>query len=209
MAARSVAPTKTNLIRLKQELSFARLGYELLDQKRNILVNELLSIVDTAEEYLNRTNEALSEAYRNLKESVRRTGTVKLGQLAAAVHVESDIRLEQRRVMGVRLPVIETEFREHGPYFSASETSVWVDATIAQFKKTLELAGRLAELRVSVMRLATEVKKTIRKVNALEKIAIPDIELTVSGITERLEENEREMFVLMKMVKSRLETKER
>jgi len=49
--------------------------------------------------------------------------------------------------------------------------------------------------------------KTIRKVNALEKIAIPDLQDTVSYIQSRLEENERDMFVLMKMVKERLEVK--
>ena len=45
MAARSVAPTKTNLLALRQELRLARQGHELLDQKRNILVIELLKLV--------------------------------------------------------------------------------------------------------------------------------------------------------------------
>lgn len=209
MAARNVAPTKTNLLSLKQELGFARQGHELLDQKRNILINELLSIVDQAEEYQSRTYDALKTAYAHLSESLKRVGTIKLERIAGAVNVESEIRLDQRRVMGVRLPVVETEFVEHAPYFSPTGTSVWIDATLQRFKETLELTGRLAELRVSIVRLAREVKKTIRKVNALEKIAIPDLQETVAVITERLEENEREMFVLMKMVKSRLEAKER
>ncbi|MFW6208256.1 MAG: V-type ATP synthase subunit D, partial [Spirochaetota bacterium] len=75
-------------------------------------------------------------------------------------------------------------------------------------QQALEMMGRLAELKVSIMRLALEVKKTIRKVNALEKIAIPDLKETVAYINNRLEENERDMFVLMKMVKDRLEKKE-
>ena len=58
--------------------------------------------------------------------------------------------------------------------------------------------------RSSIMRLATEVRKTIRKVNALEKIAIPDLTESVKYIQNRLEENERDMMVLMKMVKNRL-----
>ena len=57
----------------------------------------------------------------------------------------------------------------------------------------------------AIMRLAREVKKTIRKVNALEKIAIPDLEETVRSIESRLEESERDAFVLMKMVNSRIE----
>ena len=57
------------------------------------------------------------------------------------------------------------------------------------------------------MRLAREVRKTIRKVNALEKIAIPDLDETVTYVQNRLEESERDMLILMKMVKKRLEMK--
>ena len=110
--------------------------------------------------------------------------------------------------MGVRLPVVDTTFTEHAPYFSPAGTSFWIDEAIDGFKQVLGLVGRLAELKVSIMRLARDVRRTIRKVNALEKIAIPELEETVGLIQERLEENEREMFVLMKMVKSRLEAKE-
>ncbi|GAB1455591.1 hypothetical protein MASR2M48_08980 [Spirochaetota bacterium] len=48
---KNIAPTKTNLIRLRDELKFAKMGHELLDQKRNILVLELLNLVDQAVEY--------------------------------------------------------------------------------------------------------------------------------------------------------------
>ena len=48
------APTKTNLLRLRSDLSFAQQGYELLDQKRNILIIELLAMVDQAADCLSR-----------------------------------------------------------------------------------------------------------------------------------------------------------
>jgi V/A-type H+-transporting ATPase subunit D len=57
------------------------------------------------------------------------------------------------------------------------------------------------------MRLAREVKKTIRKVNALEKIAIPDLEESLKSISDRLEEQERENMMLLKSVKARLEAR--
>jgi V/A-type H+-transporting ATPase subunit D len=53
------------------------------------------------------------------------------------------------------------------------------------------------------------VRKTIRKVNALEKIAIPDLEDTVGFIQNRLEEDERDMYVLMKRVKTNMEKRKR
>ena len=205
----NVAPTKTNLLRVRKELDFARLGQELLDQKRNILVIELLNLVDQAVDFQDRVVRALEEAYRTLEQAVLRIGKLRVSNLASAVNVRAEIELKARRVMGVRLPVVETSFAEHPPYFSLLGTSFWIDNSLEEFKKALQLMGRLAELKISIIRLAAEVRKTIRKVNALEKIAIPDLAETVTFIQNRLEENERDMFVLMKMVKSRLERKER
>lgn len=199
-----VAPTKTNLLKLRQELAFARLGHELLDQKRNILVLELLALVDQTVDFQEKVVAALAEAYRTLQEAVLHMGKLKVAGLASAVNVSAEITLKQRRVMGVRLPVVETRFEEHPPYYSPMGTSFWIDGSLKEFKDALQLMGRLAELKISVIRLAAEVRKTIRKVNALEKIAIPQLAESVGFIQNRLEENERDMFVLMKMVKNRL-----
>jgi V/A-type H+-transporting ATPase subunit D len=204
---RNVAPTKTNLIRVKSELQFARLGHELLDQKRNILVLELLALVDQAADMQERVDKALAEAYRTLEEAVLRMGKLKVVSLSSAVNIEADIKIKQRKVMGVQLPVVETQFEEHAPYYSPSGTSFWIDTSLTRFKETLQLMGHMAELKISIMRLAREVRKTIRKVNALEKIAIPDLDETVVYVQNRLEESERDMLILMKMVKKRLEMK--
>jgi len=205
MAGRSVAPTKTNLMSMRQELQFAELGHELLDQKRNILINELLSLVDQAAEFEARVRDALAEAFESLQSAVLRMGKRSVSSVARAVKIDAEIKLTQRRVMGVRLPVVDTTFEEHAPYFSPVGTSFWIDSSLSFFKEVLKLLGKLSELKISVLRLANEVKKTIRKVNALEKIAIPDLKETVHYIESRLEENERDMFVLMKMVKENLE----
>ncbi|MFO7731385.1 MAG: V-type ATP synthase subunit D [Spirochaetia bacterium] len=205
---RNVAPTKSSLLKLKDELKFAELGYELLDQKRNILILELLNLVDQAVDYQSRVEKALAEAYAALKQASIDMGKLKVANISRVINIESSIKIKQRRVMGVQLPVVDTNFSEHPPYFSPSDTSYWVDGALQEFQQALEMMGRLAELKVSIMRLALEVKKTIRKVNALEKIAIPELKETVAYINNRLEENERDMFVLMKMVKDRLEKKE-
>ena len=204
----NIAPTKTNLLRIRHELEFARQGHELLDQKRNILVIELLNLVDQAVDFQERVVKALEEAYRTLERAVLRMGKLRVSNLASAVNIRAEIELKTRRVMGVRLPVVETTFIEHPPYYSPLGTSFWIDNSLEEFKEALQVMGRLAELKISIIRLAAEVRGTIRKVNALEKIAIPDLEQTVGFIQNRLEENERDMFVLMKLVKSRLEAKE-
>lgn len=200
-----VAPTKTNLLRLRGQLEFARQGHSLLDQKRDILVVELLRLVDQAVEAQEQVTTGLAAAHEALQESVLRMGKLRVTHVSGAVNIAAGIEIGQRRIMGVPLPVVETSFEDHSPYFSPMHTSSWIDAAIDRFKKALLQVGRLAELKISIIRLANEVRKTIRKVNALEKIAIPDLEETVTHIQNRLEESERDMYILMKLVKSRLE----
>ncbi len=209
MAQLNYAPTKTNLLKLRSDLQFAQQGYELLDQKRNILIIELLALVDQTVDFQSRVDDALAKAYKALEETVFDMGKLKVQYLTGAVNITTDITVRSRRVMGVILPVIETEFSEHSPHYSPMGTSFWIDSSLHLFKEVLKLLGKLSELKISVLRLANEVKKTIRKVNALEKIAIPDLKDTVHYIESKLEENERDMFVLMKMVKGNLEKKRR
>jgi V/A-type H+/Na+-transporting ATPase subunit D len=207
MAQLHYAPTKTNLLRLKSDLNFTRQGYELLDQKRNILIIELLALVDQTADFQDKVDAALAKAYQAMEEAVLDMGKLKVQYLSGAVNISTDINIRYRKVMGVSLPVVQTEFKEHPPYYSPMGTSFWIDNSLKSFKDALSLLGRLSELKISVLRLANEVKKTIRKVNALEKIAIPDLKETVRYIEGRLEENERDMFVLMSMVKENLENK--
>jgi hypothetical protein len=82
------------------------------------------------------------------------------------------------------------------------------DASPEERKKALKNQALRGDfMKGHATTIANEVKKTIRKVNALEKIAIPDLQEVVHYIQSRLEENERDMFVLMKLVKSNLEKK--
>jgi V/A-type H+-transporting ATPase subunit D len=140
-----------------------------------------------------------------MEEAVLVMGKRRVMHLSSAVHMDTEIRIGSRRVMGVSLPLVQTDFHEHAPHYSPMGTSFWIDSAISEFKDVLELMGRLAELKISVIRLAGEVKKTIRKVNALEKTAIPNLRDTVSFIETSLEEYERDMLTLMRRVKERLE----
>jgi V/A-type H+/Na+-transporting ATPase subunit D len=202
-----IAPTKTNLFKLRDELKFARQGFELLDQKRKILILELLNLVDQCVDFQSQVDEHLAEAFSSFENAVLQMGKLKVHNLAAAINISSALSISHRRVMGVMLPVVTTEFIEHPPYFSPRGTSFHIDSAQVAFKDALKMMGKLAELKISVLRLANEVHKTIRKVNALERIAIPDLRKSVKYIESRLEENERDMVILMKKVKQRLEAK--
>jgi len=207
MARYNVIPTKTNLIKLRRNLSFAREGYDLLEQKRQILIVELLGLVDKTADIQEKVEKELAECYEALDMALLAMGKNSISDLSLGVTIDTRVEIDMRRVMGVNLPQVNLKVNDKKPYFSMGETSTWIDETIVRFKTALQDIGELAGIRMSLMRLAMEVKKTIRRVNALEKIAIPDYEESIVYIEETLEESERETFAILKLIKERLEKK--
>jgi V/A-type H+-transporting ATPase subunit D len=67
----------------------------------------------------------------------------------------------------------------------------------------LSLTPELAELETSIWRLAVELRKTQRRVNALQHIFIPNYEETVVFIQSELEEREREEIFRLKRLKTK------
>ncbi|HOO15237.1 MAG TPA: V-type ATP synthase subunit D [Candidatus Marinimicrobia bacterium] len=200
-----LVPTKSNLLKLKRDLSFAQEGYELLEQKRQVLVSQLMAMVNEAIVAHEKMDAALREAYSALQNAIISDGKSTVKSMARAVRIESSIQIYTIRVMGVTIPKIEVEIEDDAPYYSAGNSSFWVDESIFRFKQILEAMGRFAELRVSLLRLAQEVRKTQRRVNALEKIAIPDYQETIKFISDSLEESERGTLTSMKYIKEHLE----
>jgi len=200
-----LVPTKSNLLKLKRDLSFAQEGYELLEQKRQVLVSQLMAMVNEAIVAHEKMDAALREAYSALQNAIISDGKSTVKSMARAVRIESSIQIYTIRVMGVTIPKVEVEIEDDAPYYSAGNSSFWVDESIFRFKQILEVMGRFAELRVSLLRLAQEVRKTQRRVNALEKIAIPDYQETIKFISDSLEESERGTLTSMKYIKEHLE----
>ncbi|MFH1213974.1 MAG: V-type ATP synthase subunit D [Candidatus Neomarinimicrobiota bacterium] len=205
MARIKVVPTKSNLLKLKRDLVFAQEGYELLEQKRQVLVAQLMSLVNDTIAAHEKMDVDLHEAYNAFQNAVVTSGKTTVKSVARAVQIDSDIQIHTLRVMGVTIPKVDVKIRDTAPYYSAGNSSFWLDESILRFKTVLEAMGRFAELRVSLLRLAQEVHKTQRRVNALEKIAIPDFKETIKFIADSLEENERGTFATLKLIKARFE----
>lgn len=106
--------------------------------------------------------------------------------------------------MGIRLPTVEAQVAALGVQFGVTGTSAHADRSMQRFAEALVLVADLAELENAVLRLARELKRTMRRVNALSKVFIPDYSETLDYITSNLEERERESLIIMKMIKGRL-----
>jgi V/A-type H+-transporting ATPase subunit D len=199
----NIAATKTNLIQTKKTLSLTQEGYELLDEKRAILMNELNNAAVLVEKTQAQVYDALKQAYEILDAATVAMGRNKLDGLSLAINIESDLKISNRRLMGVNMPEVSLEVKENAPYYSLCGVSIYVDQTVEKFKEVLALAAKLAEKEIALLRLAQELRKTIRKVNALEKIYLPYYHEAVKYISDRLDEESREAFSMLKLIKER------
>jgi len=200
----NIAATKTNLLKSKKLLFLTREGHGLLDEKRRILINELTSIVHIVDKLQREVDTAMQSAYGLVDKTIIIMGRKKLEELSFSIDIKTSLSISERRVMGVSLPVIDMNIKENPPYYSTYEVSFHVDEIIIRFKEVLKLITQLAEKKIALIRIAKEVQKTIRKVNALEKIYLPFYEASVKYISDRLDEDSREAFSMLKLIKERI-----
>ena len=86
---------------------------------------------------------------------------------------------------------METQEGYAYPYGYAT-TSAELDRAVQQLAEALPLLLQLAEAEKACSRLADEIEKTRRRVNALEYVMIPQFTETIRSIQMKLEENERQ-----------------
>jgi len=204
MPAISVAPTRTNLIRVKKDLKFAREGYEILDRKREVLTTELVRVAHEAEAVQKEVWTLLQTAYVALRKARLTLGSDRVEWAALAANKTVDVHLKFRGTMGVALPVIEATGSPHEMLYSLGDTNAALDEASAAFREVLLRVPQLSMLETAVWRLAGELRKTQRRVNALQHIFIPNYEATVAFILSSLEEREREEIFRLKWLKTKL-----
>jgi V/A-type H+-transporting ATPase subunit D len=173
MAKLNMAPTKSNLLVLRRHLAFAEEGYDLLEQKRQILIFELMSRLDRARDAEQNIAEALRRAFAALREAQLDTGTEMLRQATLAVLMEHRIKLSDQHLMGMKIPAVTVQAEKTGVRFGLNGTSSNTDLAMHHFIEVLPLLAELAELENAVMRLARELRKTQRRCNALSKSLYP------------------------------------
>ena len=195
-----IFPTKANLMATQKSLSLAKLGYELMDRKRNILVHEMMQLVDEAKEVESTINEAYKKAYASLQKANITLG--RCSDYARTVPLDETLKVDYKSVMGVEIPQITLGEQDMKNYYGFDTTNSYLDEAYFNFNEAKRLSVKLVETQTSIYRLADAIKKTQKRANALNNIMIPKFTQTVKFISEALDEKEREDFTRLKVVKS-------
>ena len=203
MAREQIAPTKSNLIKVKERLNIAKEGYDLLEQKREILVSELMRKVEQVKILEREMDKRVDTAYPCLKRMLVKIGRERAQRLAQNVTYNFELREKQVVSAGMKLPGLEVDLPATDIKYSAVNSFAECDETVLEFFELLKICTELAAIRTIAWRLAREVRRTQRRVNALEKMVIPAASDTKIYIESVLEERERDSFFTSKLLKKK------
>lgn len=199
----NVAPTKSNLLAIKEQLSTAENGYQLLEQKREILVMELMRIVEKVKLLERDLDKQYQEAYPALKNMLKTVGGDRVERIAHAVKYDFHMKEKKITAGGMNFDSIDVELPRQQLFYSFLGSYADSDKVMVDFFKLLKLLTEMASIRTVAWRLANEIKKTQRRVNSLNKMVIPQTLETKTYIESVLEERERENTFVLKVLKNR------
>ena len=194
-------PTKGNLILAKNSLALASQGYELMDKKRNILLLELIGLIDQAKDIQSEIDSTFREAYQALQKANIELGIHYVQDIAASVPLEQSIRIKTRSIMGTEIPLVQSQSDWPNLTYAFYSSSEALDRARMNFEKVKELTIKLSMVENSAYRLASSIRKTQKRANALKNITIPTYQNLVTTISNALEEKDREEFTRLKVIK--------
>ena len=199
--------TRAELLATQRQIALARQGRELLQEKRTALLQQLLR---TAEQVMRSGDELERSAGESrlalgLAEALDSPEAVRSAALAARAQVTLEVT--GANVVGVPVPVIERKSVARGPLdrgYSLPGVSSRIDAVAEAFEAQVDLIIALAASEMRLRRLAEEIGRTTRRVNALDNVLIPRLAAQRAQVRMLLEEHEREDLFRLKRVKMKL-----
>jgi len=197
------SPTRMNLLTRRSQLALALRGVDLLRKKRDALVREFFGLIHETLEARRQLNTSGQEAHLTLFLAKAFDGPQEVETLSLSVPVISDARAELENIWGTRVPRLTAEW-PRGITASPLSTGGRTLAAQVAFRKLSQALFRVANTESRLRRIGEEIKKTSRRVNALEQAVIPGIQSQIYYIQEVLDQQEQEDIFRLKRIKGRV-----
>jgi V/A-type H+-transporting ATPase subunit D len=195
--AEKVNPTRSELLYRRQQIKLAEQGMDLLKKKRDALLREFLPIIDEVMKLSMRLERATADE-----------GAFVVKSVSFATKGEVLVDIFGTHVMGVPIPVIRKSEAavktELGRGYSITGVGARIDSTASKFEEIIDIMIQSADIETRLRRLGEELQKTNRRVNALESIVIPELQVQVKFIFSALDERAREDHFRLKKVKKKI-----
>ncbi len=203
-----ISPTRMTLLQKRGQLQLASKGVDLLKKKRDALVGEFFALVHETLDARKKLESAAKDAYFALFLAKAFDGPEAVDALALGMPVLSDVEAEVENVWGTKVPRLNVEWPEGS---AASPIATGGQTLKAQeaFRRFAQALVEVANTETRLRRIGEEIKKTTRRVNALEQVVIPGVLHQMRFIKLVLEQREREDTFRLKRIKAKSEKEEK
>jgi V/A-type H+-transporting ATPase subunit D len=206
--AEQISPTRSNLLAKRAQRKLALQGVDLLKRKRDALIGEFFALVKeslAAREELSKTSK---DAYFALFLAKAWDSPEAVESLALARKAGLELDLSVESIYGVKVPrIIMPELSRALPFSPIGAGARTLDAA-SQFQGVVEALIKVAATENKLRRIGEEIKKTSRRVNALEQIVVPGISDQIKFITDTLDQRSLEEVNTLKKIKKKIELRE-
>jgi V/A-type H+/Na+-transporting ATPase subunit D len=206
--AETIAPTRSNLLQRRDQLRLAIRGADLLKRKRDALIGEFFGLVKVSLEARRELSKVSKDAYFSLFLAKAWDGPEAVESLSLASNTNLDLDIKVENIFGVKVPQVQPPtFSTDLPFSPINAGASTLDAA-AQFRKLAEALTRVAATETRLRRIGEEIKKTSRRVNALEQLVIPGINAQIRDIRSVLDQRALEEVTVLKRIKNKLEKRD-
>lgn len=200
-----IPATRSALLENRARRQVARRGAELLRDKREALATELFAVVKDVVARREKLDLALREATRALALARALDGEEALASLALAAGRDVPLEIEVKKVWGIPVPEVSAPRLARAidaRGVAAAGVGLTAHATAIRHEEALELLLEVCSVEVRLRRLGEELRKTSRRIAALEEVVIPAIDRELRRVGMTLEERAREDLARRKRFKT-------
>lgn len=177
---------------VRRELQAARLGRELLDDKREAILRALLEHTPRLMDARRAAAAGAGRAQRELAVARLENGRRAVEAAALAQPVEASVEWRHGSVVGVPTPTLSAQAPPFTPRYGTSPITAKLDRSGVDFSALLRLLIAFAEEDEAVRNLQLGLSKTIRRLKALEQVVIPAFERRLRDAAVATEEEARD-----------------
>ena len=207
-SAINIRPTRLEYIRTKRRIKIAQKGLKLLKLKRQALILEFFNTSKTAASLRGALQTELIKGYQSIRMAEMLAGSMRLENEAMKIPQLNKLQITPKNVMGVRIPKIGGGQSDHALIEHLLELPPSINEAIKAYQNVHKMVLEVAEKETALRKLLLEIEKTKRKSNAIENVFIPRLQAAVKFITFRLDEMERDTFIMLKTVKRKMGERE-
>ena len=208
MAAIQAKPTRMELSNLKKRKTVAVRGHKMMKDKRDELVRRFIIFARRNRELREEVERKLTLAMKSFVLARASMSNAEIEEALLYPARAASVETGSESVLSIPVPKLKLETQEGFTYpYGYATTSAELDGAVQQLAEVLPLMLELAEIEKSCSRLADEIEKTRRRVNALEYVMIPQFDEAIRAITMKLDENERGNLTRLMKTKEMLANK--